>query len=166
MGGSGWHWRSQKFSKVGGGKAEYILGRISFYRVEVGAGLVRYHGMRQRPVKKNQVQILGTSHVGRGIWEIWKGRGWEGVSIPLPHQETFAFLDLKISDLVHTFGEFLKYCLTLLPIHNLRRKYSSQPVLYLRRCIRHITRRSRNPENMWMEEGVGLPLPHQGVFAF
>ena len=36
-----------------------------------------------------------------------------GGGVPLLHQETFAFLDLKISDLVHTFGEFLKYCLTL-----------------------------------------------------
>ena len=40
-------------------------------------------------------------HGGRGC-----GRG-----VPLPHQETFAFLEFKISDLVHTFGEFLKYCL-------------------------------------------------------
>ena len=29
--------------------------------------------------------------------------GW---GIPLPHQGVFAFLGFKISDLVHTFGEF------------------------------------------------------------
>ena len=30
----------------------------------------------------------------------------EGVGIPLPHQGVLAFLGFKISDLVHTFGEF------------------------------------------------------------
>ena len=49
-----------------------------------------------------QVVVLGTSHVGRGIWKIYGGGG----GVPLPHQETFAFLDFKISDLVHTFGTY------------------------------------------------------------
>ena len=44
--------------------------------------------------------LLGTSHVDRGIWEIYGVGG----GVPLPHQETFAVLDFKISDLVHTFG--------------------------------------------------------------
>ena len=33
-----------------------------------------------------------------------RGRVWGGV--PLPHQGVFAFLRFKISNLVHTFGEF------------------------------------------------------------
>ena len=30
-----------------------------------------------------------------------------GGGIPLPHKRVFAFLGFKISDLVHTFGEFV-----------------------------------------------------------
>ena len=36
----------------------------------------------------------------------------EGVGIPLPHQGVFVFLEFKISDLVHTLGEFMKYLLS------------------------------------------------------
>ena len=31
-----------------------------------------------------------------------------GGDVPVPHQEVFAFLGFKISDLVHTLGEFVK----------------------------------------------------------
>ena len=41
-------------------------------------------------------------HVGRGIGKICGGGG----CVPLPQQGVFAFLGFKISDLVHTFGEF------------------------------------------------------------
>ena len=37
------------------------------------------------------------------------GEGVGGVS---PDQGHFAFLEFKISNLVHTLGEFLKYCLS------------------------------------------------------
>ena len=50
------------------------------------------------------VDAWDTSHVGRGIRKICGGGG----CVPLPHQGVFAFLGFKISDLVHTFGEFVK----------------------------------------------------------
>ena len=31
-----------------------------------------------------------------------------GGGVPLPHQGVFALLEFKISDLVHTLGEFVK----------------------------------------------------------
>ena len=46
---------------------------------------------------------------GEGVGGDMEG---EGMSPFLPHQESFTFLEFKISDLVHTFGEFLKYCLS------------------------------------------------------
>ena len=39
------------------------------------------------------------------------GGGW-GTGVPLPHKGVFAFLGFKISDLVHTLGEFVKYWLS------------------------------------------------------
>ena len=54
------------------------------------------------------MEILGTSHVGRGIWEITGGEGVRG-GVPLPHEETFAFFEFNVGDLVHTFGDILKY---------------------------------------------------------
>ena len=59
------------------------------------------------------MEVLGTSHVGRGIWE-YMGEGLGG-GVPFLHQETFALLEFKIRDLVHTCGEFLKYCLSVYP---------------------------------------------------
>ena len=35
-----------------------------------------------------------------------------GGGVPLPHQGVFACLGFKISDLVHTLGEFMKYFLS------------------------------------------------------
>ena len=48
------------------------------------------------------MDALSTSHVGQGIRKICGGGG----CIPLQHQGVFAFFGFKISDLVHTFGEF------------------------------------------------------------
>ena len=47
-----------------------------------------------------------------------RGRVWEGVS-PLPHQGAFAFLRLKLNDLVHTLGGFFGKNLN----KKVRRKY-------------------------------------------
>ena len=42
-----------------------------------------------------------------------EGEGVEG-GIPLPHRGVFAFLEFPISDLVHTLGESVKYCLSII----------------------------------------------------
>ena len=51
------------------------------------------------------MDALSTSHIGQGILKIFRGGGC-GRGYPLPHQGVFAFLGFKISDLLHTFGEF------------------------------------------------------------
>ena len=43
---------------------------------------------------------------------MWRGRPGCGRGCPLPHQGVFAFLEFKISDLVQTVLEVLKYCLS------------------------------------------------------
>ena len=53
------------------------------------------------------------------LWKELKGEGGGG-SFPSDSKEFLQYLELKISDLVHTFGEFLKYCLSKI----LRRKHS------------------------------------------
>ena len=79
---------------------------------------------------------------------------WEGVS-PLPHQGVFAFLGFKLSDLVHTFGEFV----AILSIQK-RTRSRSLPQMGVGR---------RESEATEQGEGVGggnPPLPHQGFFFF
>ena len=57
------------------------------------------------------VEILDTSHVGRGILKICGlGRMWEGSPPPTPG--SFCILKFKESDLVHTLGEFAMHYLS------------------------------------------------------
>ena len=69
-----------------------------------------------------------------------KGEGVGGWN-PLPHQGFFALIEFKLSDLMHTLGEFLTYYLSKIQEENT----VSQPAFHSSICIRHVTRRSRNP---------------------
>ena len=66
-----------------------------------------------------------------------------GGGIPLPNQEDFALWGLKVSDLVHTLGEFAK---NYLSPYFMWRKYTF----------------TLNPENMW--RGRVEPPPTPGNF--
>ena len=62
-----------------------------------------------------------------------------------PHQGVFAFWGFKLSDLVNTFDEIVGILFTLRP---------------------EGAKRPSGGEGRGWEVGGGIPLPHQGVFAF
>ena len=104
-----------------------------------------------------------------------------GGGVPLPHQGVFAFLGFKISDLVHTLGEFLFCIVYRIPqvrqsvLWKLWRKYMITDCIYSlillknkiaftcfleEDALRHIIRRARN-----MRSVGGLSPSHTRSFC-
>ena len=96
-------------------------------------------------------QVSGGSGGRRGSKATERG---ECVTSPLPHHGDFAFWGFKLTDLVHTFGEFVG----ILPIINEKEKTHSQNM-----CLPQVGDGRRGSEAT--ERGRGRDA-RGGIFAF